>query len=99
MQLSSYAIEKMGYVKFPDEEQISVKFAVQRVYSLQGLNFDKESEFLISTAFEFGRQCKVVIAESVNEVANEISGEDYAENEDEWVVEKKARPPYLLVCF
>jgi len=99
MQVSNSTIEKMGYSKYPDDDEMSVKFSVQRVYSLQGLNFEKESESLISTVFQFGKQCKIVIAESVNKAANEICGEDYAENEEEWVTDKKGRPPYLLVCF
>jgi uncharacterized short protein YbdD (DUF466 family) len=99
MQVSSYAIEKMGFSKYPDDNELPVKFAVQRVYSLQGINFEKESELLKSAVFQFGKQCKVVIADSVNKAANEICGEDYAENEEEWVKEKKGRPPYLLVCF
>lgn len=99
MQASSSAIEKMGYSKYPDDDVLSVKFAVQRVYSVQGINFEKESELLKSAVFQFGKQCKVVIADSVNNAANEICGEDYAENEDEWVKEKKGHPPYLLVCF
>lgn len=99
MQVSSYAIEKMGFSKYPDDNELPVKFAVQRVYSLQGINFEKESELLKSAVFQFGKQCKVVIADSVNKAANESCGEDYAENEEEWVKEKKGRPPYLLVCF
>lgn len=99
MQASISAIEQMGYSKFPDDDEISVKFAVQRVYSLQGLNFKKDSEVYFSTTFLFGKQCKVVIAESINKAANEICGEDYAENEQEWITEKKGRPPYLLICF
>jgi hypothetical protein len=99
MQVSSYAIEKMGYSKYPDDDELPVKFAVQRIYSLQGINFEKESELLKSDVFQFGKQCKVVIADSVNKAANEICGEDYAENEDEWIKEKQGRPPYLLVCF
>jgi hypothetical protein len=99
MQFSSSAIEKIGYSKYSDDDELPVKFAVQIVYSLQGINFEKESELLESAVFQFGKQCKVVIADSVNKAANEICGEDYAENEEEWVKEKKCRPPYLLVCF
>jgi len=99
MQVSSSAIESMGYSKYSDDDELLVKFTVQRVYSLQGINFEKESELLKSAVFQFGKQCKVVIADSVNKAANEICEEDYAENEEEWVKEKKARPPYLFVCF
>ena len=82
MQASSSAIEKMGYSKYPDDDVLSVKFAVQRVYSVQGINFEKESELLKSAVIQFGQQCKVVIADSVNKAANEACGEDYAENEE-----------------
>ncbi|WP_432463099.1 hypothetical protein [Agarivorans sp. QJM3NY_33] len=99
MQASSSAIEKMGYSKYPDDDVLLVKFSVQRVYSVQGINFEKESELLKSAVIQFGQQCKVVIADSVNKAANEACGEDYAENEEEWVKEKKGRSPYLLVCF
>ena len=99
MQLNNYAIEKMGYTKYPEDDLLSVKFAVQRVYSLQGLCFKAEDEIRLSEVINFGSQCKVVVAESVNDAANRLCGEDYTENEDEWVKEKKARPPYLLVCF
>jgi hypothetical protein len=99
MQFSSYAIEKMGYSKYPDDDELPVKFAVQRIYSLQGITFEKESQLLKSDSFQFGPQCKIVIADSVNKAANDICGEDYVENEEEWVKEKKGRGPYLLVCF
>jgi len=99
MQFSNYAIEKMGYSKYPDDDKLPVKFFVQRVYSLQGITFEKESQLLKSNSFQFGAQCKVVIADSVNKAANDICGEDYIENEEEWVTEKKGRAPYLLVCF
>jgi len=97
--LSNYAIEKMGYTKFSEDDHISVKFAVQRIYTLQGVKLQDNVSPLISKAIVFGKQCKVIIAQSVNEAANIITGEDYAENEDEWAAEKKARPPYVLVCF
>ena len=45
MQVSNSTIEKMGYSKYPDDDELSVKFSVQRVYSLQGIDFEKESEF------------------------------------------------------
>ncbi len=48
MQLNNYAIEKMGYTKYPEDDLLSVKFAVQRVYSLQGLCFKAEDEIRLS---------------------------------------------------
>ncbi len=99
MQLNKNAIEHMGYKEFPDEDRLTVKFAIQRVYSLQGLSFQNEENCRISNILNFGSQCKVVISESVNDGTKKICGEDYTDNEQEWAKEKNARPPYLLVSF
>lgn len=82
MQASSSAIESMGYTKYSDDDELLVKFAVQRVYSLQGINFEKESEILKSAVFQFGKQCKVVIADSVNKARPPYLLVCFEENEE-----------------
>jgi hypothetical protein len=99
MKLNKPAKEAAGYSEYPATDEISVKFTVLRVYSLQGINFEKGCELRKSNSFGFGEQCNIVVADSVNKAANEICGEDFVDNEEEWKTRNNSRPPYLLICF
>lgn len=100
MILSNYALEKMGFSEYPESDVLEVQFGIVRVFSVQGINFHPDSSKTISDVFEFGGNCTVVVSNSLNEGCRLLTGEDFIdEGEEEWVENKKTRPPFALIYF
>lgn len=99
MQLSTGLIKAMGYSEHPSEDILSVRFGVLRAYSLQGLVFDSSCEIMKSNKFTFGHNCTVAISQSINDCSLLLTGEKFTDDEKAWCLEKKARPPFILLYF
>jgi len=100
MKFTKHAIEAMGYTEYPDTDTQEVEFGILKVYSLRGVNFPKDIQEKISDAFNFGANCKVAIAQSINEASKLLTGDVFTEeNEEKWLSEKKASPPFVLIYF
>ena len=99
MILSKYRIEQMGFNEFPDNDILEATFSIIKVYSLRGLFFEPDCEDNKSEAVSLTDSCTVVIAQSVNEALKTIIGYRYVDDEEKWLSEKKATPPFLLIYF
>lgn len=99
MFLTKYAIEAMGYKEFPDTDSLEISFGIIKVYSLQGMVFENDCEDKKSEAVTLFDRCVVSIAQSVNEASKLLIGDVFADDEEKWLSEKKANPPFLLIYF
>lgn len=99
MILSKNAIEAMGYKEFPDTDVLEISFGIIKAYSLRGIVFEKDCEDKKSEAITLLDRCTVAIAQSVNEASKLLTGDIFADDEEKWLSEKKANPPFLLIYF
>lgn len=96
---TKYALEQMGYIKYPESDSLEIHFGIMKIYSLRGIVFEINSPMKLSEKINFGKGCTAVISESVNEAYKLLVDEVYTDDEEKWVEEKKATPPFLLIYF
>lgn len=90
----------MGYTEHSEDDLLEIKFGIIKVYTLRGINFDKECQKKKTEVIYFGANCTLVISQSLNEASNLLTGDDFIEgNEEDWITEKKAKPPFVLIYF
>lgn len=99
MILSKYAIEMMGFTEYPETDELEISFGIIKAYSLRGLVFENKCEQKQSKVASFGANSYVVIAQSINEACKLLTGDNFAEDEEKWLSDKKASPPFLLIHF
>jgi len=99
MIFTRYAIESMGYVEHPQSDLIEVHFAILKAFSLRGLNFEQNCSSKQSDVISFGRNCTLTISQSINEASKSLTGDVFVDDEEKWLAEKKAIPPFLLIYF
>lgn len=100
MKFTKYAIEGMGFTEYPPTDSIEVEFGIIKAFSLEGTNFKKDCAEKKSEVFTFGKNCKILISESINEATKLLTGDVFTDkNEEEWLSEKKAKPPFVLIYY
>ncbi|MDF1528602.1 MAG: hypothetical protein P1R74_05675 [Sedimenticola sp.] len=100
MIFTKHGIEMMGFSEYPETDSLAIHFGIITVYSLQGINFMPDADKLRSEVFEFGDNCAVAISQSLNEACMLLTGDNFVdENEEEWLKNKKASPPFVLIYF
>jgi len=96
--LSKHVIEAMGYKEFSDTDVLEISFGIIKVYSLRGMVFENDCEDKKSKVITLFDRCTVAIAQSVNEAYKLLVGDVFFD-EEKWLSEKKANPPFLLIYF
>lgn len=100
MILTKYAIEKIGYKKYPEEDTIEISFGILRVFSIVGINFEKDCAKPISKLISFGDNCTAIVSKSLNDGTKVLTGDVFVEqDESEWIEKKNIHPPFLIVFF
>ena len=99
MILSKYAIEMMGFSEYPGTDELEISFGILKAYSLRGIVFDNNCETKQSKIATFGNNCTVVISQSINDACKLLTGDVFADDEEKWISENKALPPFLLIYF
>ncbi len=99
MMLSKHAIENMGFTEHPESDELEISFGIIKVYSLRGLVFEKDSELKQSRVASFGKNCKSVIGQSINEACKLLTGDGFTDDEEKWLSDNKVSAPFLLVYF
>lgn len=99
MILSKYAIEMMGFSEYPETDELEISFGILKAYSLRGIVFQNDCETKQSKMISFGNNCAAVISQSINEACKLLTGDVFADDEEKWLAENKALPPFLLIYF
>lgn len=99
MILSKYAIEMMGYSEYPETDELEISFGILKAYSLRGIVFESDCETKQSKVAIFGNNCSAVISKSINDACKLLTGDAFADDEEKWLSESKALPPFLLIYF
>ncbi len=99
MILTKYAIEAMGYKEFPDTDVIEVHFGILKAYSMRGVVFEQSCEEKLSAVVPISEYCTITIAQSINEASKLLTGDVFVDDEEKWLSDKKANPPFLLIYF
>lgn len=99
MILSKYAIEMMGYTDYPETDELQISFGILKAYSLRGIAFENDCEIKQSKVATFGNNCTAVISQSINDACKLLTGDDFTDDEEKWLSENKALPPFLLIYF
>lgn len=99
MIFSKYAIERMGYSEYPETDELEISFGILKAYSLRGIVFESDCETKQSKVATFGNHCSAVISKSINDACKLLTGDAFADDEEKWLSESKALPPFLLIYF
>lgn len=99
MILSKHTIEMMGFSEFPETDELEISFGILKAYSLRGLVFENDCNKKQSKVASFGNKCTSVISQSINEACKLLTGDVFADDEEKWLSDNKALPPFLLVYF
>ncbi len=97
MAITITEIEHMGFEEIPNGMIIEATFSLVKVYQVEGILI-KESESKAfadlchkSNEFSFG------FGNSLNEIYQYLFNEDLVEDENRWLEENKAKPPFLIL--
>lgn len=99
MKISKDLLKDLNYEKFPENDVLEVLFGILRVYSLHGMHFEQACEEKKSETISLSDRCTVAIAQSINEASKLLTGDVYTDDEEKWLSDKKANPPFLLIYF
>ena len=99
MILTKYAIENMGFTEHPETDRLEISFGIIKAYSIRGISFEKECDRKISRVASFGTNCTAVISQSLDAASQLLTGDSFVDDGAQWLSEKKAYPPFLLVHF
>lgn len=89
----------MGFTEYPKTDELEISFAIVKAYSLRGMVFEKDCEIKQSKIASFGVNCTAVISQSINEASELLTGHVVADDEEKWLSDNKALPPFLLLYF
>lgn len=96
MTLTPAALERMGFRRRREDENLVAAFTSVHVYSVIGLA--TEVGLLVAQAGEIGGiRFKLAIADSVNAGCRQVAEDDFTDDETAWATEHKCSPPYLLI--
>ncbi|MEX0792857.1 MAG: hypothetical protein WD045_06945 [Pirellulaceae bacterium] len=99
MYLSEDAIEEMGFRKYPESDELKIRFGIIKIYSLQGLVFEKDIDVKQTKIVPFDANAKLVISQSVNNGCKLLLDDEFIDDEAKFVSDKKTSPPFLLIFF
>jgi len=97
MKLTKHGIEAMGFTEYPETDSLEVRFGIIKAYSVQGMMFEKDCDTKQSEVIPFGPNCRVVIAQSLNEASNLLTNDSFVEDEAKWLSDRKAKAPFALI--
>jgi hypothetical protein len=97
MTLSIHALKSSGFEEIPNGKELEATFSLVKAYQVEGITL-QECEFasLIdlchkSEEFSFG------FGNRLNDICQYLLNEDFDDDEEKWMVENKARPPFLII--
>jgi hypothetical protein len=99
MILSNCAIEKMGFTEHTETDELEISFGIIKAYSIRGVVFEKDCERKESRIASFGVNCTSVISQSINDACQLLIGDVFVDDEQKWLSDNKASPPFFLVYF
>lgn len=99
MILTKFGKELMGFTEYPETDSIEIHFGIIKAYSLRGMMFEKDCEIKQSEVVSFGHNCAVTLSQSINEACKLLTGNVFADDEEKWLSDKKAIPPFALIYF
>lgn len=97
MGLSNYALETMGFDKIPKGNPIEARFHSLNLYEVRGITATCESVLNPEVLRRSTPHVAATIGCSPNSVCQVLTGDDFTDNEEEWLKEKKTTPPYMMV--
>ncbi len=98
MQLSPYALQKIGFEKLEDDEKIEATFCGMYVYTVSGVTFEAGKIFSFAFNSE-GVSIRFAFGNDLNEMGQKLNDDVMVDDLPKWEEEKKCRPPYLAVVF
>ncbi|NOD47816.1 MULTISPECIES: hypothetical protein [unclassified Ruegeria] len=98
MQLSTYALQKIGFEKLEEDEKIEATFCGMYVYAVSGVTFDAGETFSFAFSSE-GVSIRFAFGNDLNEMSKKLNDDVMVDDLPKWEEEKKCRPPYLAVLF
>jgi hypothetical protein len=98
MQLSRYVLEAMGFRPLRPTERVRGSFSRIDVLGIQGIALDCPCFPLIQDKID-GFKFKFAIGNSINEICRQLTADSFIEDEDAWLKEKNAAPPYAVIMF
>lgn len=96
MNLSSAAIESMGFARIASQAPIVAAFYSLHVFEVRGFSA-KDVGIVSSEGSVSGVPFKIAIGHSLNEACLAVTGDSYTDDEENWREKKKCTPPYVLV--
>ena len=98
MELSTYAIELMGFKPIPAGETIEAEFHSLHVFEVRGFTV-KDGGVVSHSASVSGTDYTLAVGGSVNDVYRSIVGDIFTQDEEAWAKEHGCTPPYAVVHF
>jgi len=94
--VSNEVLEAMGLRRLGQSETISARFHYLHVFEVRGFTVEELSLPIRSGRID-GRTYEIGVGASVNAVCRSLVRDDLADDEQEWQMEHKCTPPYVVV--
>lgn len=97
MGLSNGVLETMGFEKIPEGNSIEARFHSLNLYAIRGITATCESALHPEMLSRATPEIAASIGCSPNAICQVLTGDDFTDNEEDWLKEKKPTPPYMMV--
>lgn len=94
---TEFAMERMGFEKIPNEMELEATFSLVRAYRVEGIALKEIGADSLPDLCHKDQEFTFGFGNSLNEVCQYLSNEDFADNEEEWIKDNNVNPPFLIV--
>jgi hypothetical protein len=97
MWLNPKVLEMAGFEPIADLQSLAARFYGLEVFKIHGFTVDNDCVISSKDLNVRGVCCDLAIGNSLNAGCRELFDDDFIENEGEWLQQRMAVPPFLMV--
>jgi len=96
MAMTEYGLKQMGFKKYTQSDILNVNFTSVSIYSIPGFRLqDKEQTSIV----EYDKYTKAIIGNSLNDISRQLLNDDFVENEEKYIQDKKMEAPFFFIVY
>jgi len=88
-----------GFAKIPDDAELESSFLRLNLYRVKGMILADDDYLGTTSGFIDGVSWKLAVGGSVNKVTQALTDDNWIDDEEAWIEERKIRGPFALLQF
>jgi hypothetical protein len=97
MSLSIYTLKSLGFEEISNEKKFEATFSLAKAYQVEGISLQESESASLMDWCHKSKDFSFAFGNSLNEIYQYLLDEDFDEDEEKWMVDNNARPPFLII--